>query len=175
MRDFWIALLLAVIVLLKALDLGMDTGLGLPVSHLAQEWALLLLSFGGFVYLVIEMRQRTLRYKALADTLSLSEERLGALTDEMREARHRHGQAVQQQFHAWGLTTSEQEVALMLLKGLSLREIATLRDTREKTVRQQASTIYGKSGLEGRHALAAWFLEDFLFEHEAEPRQTPQA
>jgi len=28
--------------------------------------------------------------------------------------------------------------------------------------RQQASTIYGKSGLEGRHAFSAWFLEDFL-------------
>ena len=168
MKDFWIASLLAVIVLLKALDLSMDIGLGLPVSHLAQEWALLLLSLGGFIYLVIEMRQRTLRYESLVDTLSLSEERLGTLTDEMREARHRHGQAVQQQFHSWGLTTSEQEVALMLLKGLSLKEIAALRDTREKTVRQQASTIYGKSGLEGRHALAAWFLEDFLFEHEAE-------
>ena len=63
----------------------------------------------------------------------------------------------------------------MLLKGLSLKEIASLRDTREKTVRQQASTIYGKSGLEGRHALAAWFLEDFLFEHEAGPRNPHQA
>ena len=28
--------------------------------------------------------------------------------------------------------------------------------------RQQASTTYGKSGLEGRHAFSAWFLEDFL-------------
>lgn len=166
--------MLAVIVLLKTADLAMDIGLGLPASHLAQEWTLLLLSFGGFIYLVVEMRQRTLRYTALADTLSLSEERLGALTDEMREARRRHGQAVQQQFHAWGLTTSEQEVALMLLKGLSLREIATLRDTREKTVRQQASTIYGKCGLEGRHALAAWFLEDFLFEQEASSCKPPQ-
>ena len=61
MRDFWIALLLAAIVLLKTIDLSMDIGLGLPASHLAQEWALLLLSLAGFVYLVIEMRQRTSR------------------------------------------------------------------------------------------------------------------
>ena len=31
-------------------------------------------------------------------------------------------------------------------------------------IRQQASTIYAKSGMDGRHAFAAWFLEDFLAE-----------
>ena len=30
--------------------------------------------------------------------------------------------------------------------------------------RQQASAIYGKSGLDGRHEFSAWFLEDFLVE-----------
>ena len=50
------------------------------------------------------------------------------------------------------------------MKGLTFKENATVRETREKTVRQQASTIYAKSGLEGRHAFAAWFLEDFLAE-----------
>ena len=54
---------------------------------------------------------------------------------------------------------------MLLLKGLSFREIAAVRQTREKTVRQQASAIYGKSGLEGRHEFAAWFLEDFLVEN----------
>ena len=49
-----------------------------------------------------------------------------------------------------------------LLKGLSFDEIATVRDTKEKTVRQQATAIYRKSGLNGRHEFAAWFFEDFL-------------
>lgn len=49
----------------------------------------------------------------------------------------------------------------MLLKGLSFKEIAVVRDTVEKTVRQQASALYRKSGLSGRHELAAWFIEDF--------------
>jgi len=53
-------------------------------------------------------------------------------------------------------------VALLLLKGLSFEEIASVRDTKEKTVRQQASSIYRKSGLNGRHEFAAWFFEDFL-------------
>ena len=62
----------------------------------------------------------------------------------------------------WGLTKSEQEVAMLLLKGLSFREISEVRDTKEKTVRQQASSIYVKANVDGRHEFAAWFLEDFM-------------
>jgi DNA-binding NarL/FixJ family response regulator len=80
----------------------------------------------------------------------------------MRSARREYSEMIRRQFDAWNLTASEQQVALLLLKGLSFKEIAAVRDTREKTVRQQASTIYAKSGVDGRHAFAAWFLEDFL-------------
>lgn len=163
MKDIAIAVLLAAIVLLKLLDVSLDTDLGLPFWHLAQEWALLLLSAGGCIYLIVDMRGRTRRTEEMARELAMQEQRLDALDGELREARHRHGLFVQEQFKRWNLTESEQEVGLLLLKGFSFREIATLRATREKTVRQQASNIYGKSGVDGRHTLAAWFLEDFLF------------
>lgn len=163
MKDLLIAVLLGSIVLLKLVDVIADTELALPFWHLAQEWALLLLSLAGCIYLIVDIRRRTSTQQELAQSLSLSEERLAMLSEELREARHRHGVAIRSQFAAWQLTVSEQEVAMLILKGLSLREIAGLRDTREKTVRQQASNIYTKSGLEGRHALAAWFLEDMLF------------
>lgn len=163
MKDLLIALLLGAIVMLKLLDVIADTGLNLPFWHLAQEWVLLLLSLAGCMYLIVDIRRRTREQRQLRQSLNLSEERLATLGQELREARHRHGEAIRAQFAAWQLTASEQEVAMLLLKGLSLREIAGVRDTREKTVRQQASNIYGKSGLEGRHAFAAWFLEDVLF------------
>ena len=66
------------------------------------------------------------------------------------------------QFERWQLTAAEREVALLLLKGLSHKEIAVLRDTSERTIRQQAQSIYGKSNLSGRAALSAFFLEDML-------------
>ena len=69
---------------------------------------------------------------------------------------------MQEQFDAWQLTESEQDVVIMLLKGLSFREIADLRETREKTVRQQASSVYRKAGVASRNELAAWFFEDML-------------
>ena len=72
------------------------------------------------------------------------------------------GHAIDTQFAHWGLTDAEREVALLLLKGLSLKEISTVRSTSERTVRTQARALYGKSGLEGRAALSAFFLEDLL-------------
>jgi DNA-binding CsgD family transcriptional regulator len=163
MRDLLIAVLLGVIVLFKLVDVIADTGLDLPMWHLVQEWILLLLSLLGCVYLIHDIRRRSRQQRALASSLSISEARVQTLSAELREARQRFGAAVRQQLLEWNLTASEQEVALLLLKGLSLREIAELRQTREKTVRQQASSIYAKSGLDGRHAFAAWFLEDVLF------------
>ena len=80
----------------------------------------------------------------------------------MAQASRQYGEVIQEQLSAWDLTQSEKDVALLLLKGLSFEEIATVRDTKEKTVRQQATAIYRKSGLTGRHEFAAWFFEDFL-------------
>jgi DNA-binding CsgD family transcriptional regulator len=72
------------------------------------------------------------------------------------------GQAIDRQFDRWGLTPAEREVALLQLKGLRHRAIAELRQTSERTVRQQALAVYRKSGLSGRSDLAAFFLEDLL-------------
>lgn len=71
-------------------------------------------------------------------------------------------EAMDTQFEAWKLTRAEREVARLLLKGLSSKEIATVRATEEKTVRHQTGSIYQKSGLGGRAELAAFFLEDLL-------------
>lgn len=72
------------------------------------------------------------------------------------------GAAIDQQFDSWRLTPAEKDVALLLLKGLSHKEVAELRGRAERTVRQQALAVYRKSELSGRASLAAYFLEDLL-------------
>jgi DNA-binding CsgD family transcriptional regulator len=67
-----------------------------------------------------------------------------------------------QQFEAWGMTAAEREVGLLILKGLSHKEIASLRATTEATVRQQAQAIYRKASLPGKTAFSAYFLEDLF-------------
>jgi DNA-binding CsgD family transcriptional regulator len=66
------------------------------------------------------------------------------------------------QFQDWGMTEAEREVGLLILKGLSHKEIAALRATTEATVRQQAQAIYRKANLPGKTAFSAYFLEDLL-------------
>ena len=130
--------------------------------HIIEEGIIILASALGVVYLLLEMNRRTKQLDHHAETLSNADKRLKNITDEMKNARRQYSEVIQQQFEEWRLTQGEQEVALLLLKGWSFKEIATVRNTREKTVRQQASTIYGKCCLDGRHEFSAWFLEDFL-------------
>ena len=71
------------------------------------------------------------------------------------------------QFQDWGMTAAEREVGLLMLKGLSHKEIAALRATTEATVRQQAQANYRKASLPGKTAFSAYFLEDlFALEEE---------
>ncbi len=66
------------------------------------------------------------------------------------------------QFQDWGMTPAERDVGLLILKGLSHKEIASLRATTEATVRQQAQAIYRKANLPGKTAFSAFFLEDLF-------------
>lgn len=79
--------------------------------------------------------------------------------EEARTALEGLGAAIDREFAKWGLTDAERDVSLLLLKGLSHKEIASARHTSEGTVRQQALAIYRKAGLSGRSNLAAFFLE----------------
>jgi DNA-binding CsgD family transcriptional regulator len=79
------------------------------------------------------------------------------------------GAAIERQCDRWGLTEAEREVALLLLKGLSMKEVADVRGTSERTARQQALAVYKKAGLGGRAELAAFFLEDLLLPSGRQP------
>lgn len=69
-------------------------------------------------------------------------------------------QEMEKQFQEWGMTAAEQEIGMLILKGMSHKEVASLRGTTEATVRQQAQAIYHKSNLPGKTAFSAYFLED---------------
>lgn len=81
---------------------------------------------------------------------------------EAQQALRGLAEAIDRQFARWDLTPAEREVGFLLLKGLSLKEIAGLRATSERTARDQARAIYRKAGVAGRSELSAFFLEDLL-------------
>ncbi len=65
-------------------------------------------------------------------------------------------------FSQWRLTAAEQDVAMFSLKGMSVSEIAELRQTSEGTVKAQSNAIYRKAGVSGRTQLLSLFIEDLM-------------
>lgn len=72
------------------------------------------------------------------------------------------GAEIDRQLRDWSLTPAERATAMFLLKGLSHKDIASLTGKSERTVRNQSTAVYRKSGLSGRAELSAFFLEDLL-------------
>lgn len=162
MRDKLIAIILLIIMCLNFFDVLTDISLGVPVWHVFSESLIVLVSAIGALFLIKDIYARTSDITRLKQELLISDDKFKNITDEMKSARHEYSAVIHSQFKQWLLTPSEQDVAMLLLKGLSFKEISAVRNTKEKTVRQQASVIYSKANVEGRHEFAAWFLEDFM-------------
>lgn len=69
---------------------------------------------------------------------------------------------VAQEFTRYDLSPAETEVAWLLLKGMSIGEIAELRQTQLGTVKAQCSSIYRKSGATGKSQFVSQIVEDLL-------------
>jgi DNA-binding NarL/FixJ family response regulator len=126
------------------------------------EPTLIVMTAAGVVYLLNRTKRQHKQQLTLIRDLEVARAEGAEWRADMRELLRGLGSAIDSQFDRWSLTPAEREVAMLLLKGLSHREIAALRDASEATVRQQARSVYSKSDLSGRAALSAFFLEDLL-------------
>jgi DNA-binding CsgD family transcriptional regulator len=154
---------------LATLDLISDLRQGMTLAHGLLEATIAAVGLAGLIWATLQIRglsAETARLRAEAAGLGrrLSESDAEAERWRLQAADLISGlaAAIDQQLRRWNLSAAESEVALLLLKGFSHKEIARLRNVSEATVRQQATAIYRKAGLSGRHDLAAFFLEDLL-------------
>lgn len=69
---------------------------------------------------------------------------------------------LEMRFGEWGLTGAERDVAVFAIKGLTVPEIARMRETSEGTVKAQTAAIYRKAGVSGRPQLLSLFIEDMM-------------
>jgi DNA-binding CsgD family transcriptional regulator len=154
--------LFALIFLLIAWDLTGDYKDGAGGLHIFLEFGVLLLAASGIGMLL----WRVYLTRASVRLLQLDLDRVRQESDRWRKDNlvfiEGLGAAIRQQFINWELTMAESDVALFLLKGLSFKEIAAMRETSERTVREQAGSVYRKAGISSRSALTAFFLEDLL-------------
>lgn len=143
-------------------DLWLDSFNHAPTIHIILEGAFSTAGLGMTIWLVrkIWSTQRQLRIATqtadeLASTAQLWEQEAKRYTAGVSAA-------IELEFKRWKLSPAECEVGLLLLKGLSLKEIAETRAVTERTIRQQTVSIYEKAGVAGRAELSAFFLEDLL-------------
>jgi len=155
-------LVFTAVVLASGADLVADLYQGADTEHIVKEIIVVSISTLAIAWLLWGLRQQRLEIRSLQQELETANSHQTPPKKYVLEARKKLGNVVSQQFSEWMLTGSEIEVGWLLLKGLSLKEIAIVRNTQEKTVRQQASSIYKKAGVSGRHAFSAWFIEDML-------------
>lgn len=159
----------AAVALLAGLDLVSDLGEGAAAGHVVAEAGGFVVAMAGALFMArrllrVVRSERAAREEVnvLAARLEETEAEAARWKGEARDLLSGLGAALDRQFARWALSPAEKEVALLLLKGLSHKEVAEVRSITEATARQQARAVYKKAGLSGRNDLAAFFLEDLL-------------
>lgn len=160
--DRTIAVFLLIFGFAAIADLLLDAPESLLTLHVFVELILVLSSLGASAYLIRRIRKERLAVRSM--NLALRQENQASIEWRRRAEHFLNGLSVEmdREFDSWQLTPAEKDIAMYLLKGFSLKEVAHLTDRSERTVRQHAISVYSKSGLGGRAELSAYFLEDLL-------------
>lgn len=174
------ALLSVMVTGFVAVDLAADLIAGMTNLHVILEIAALCVALLGVAGVARQMRDALHRARDLQVDLQGTRADLERWRSEAQGLLRRLGAAIEHQFRSWDLTSAEREIALLILKGLSYKEVANARGTTERTVRHQALAIFRKAGLAGRAEMAAFFLQDLLLPTERaenageQPAATPR-
>ncbi len=163
---WWWVIGLTVVVVITAIDVFLDFATGVHLTHIIVE-SIVLVMLGTIATAMWKKRGRQIHeldrvVRTLDDEVQHLSAEVRRWRTENQELMRGLGTAIEEQFERWKLSGAEAEVALLLLKGLSLKEVAAIRNTSERTSRDQARAVYRKSDLGGRSELSAFFLEDLL-------------
>lgn len=165
-RMAWnVLLVIGLFLLFTAIDLrGEDEAITLSEFLMEDAWPWLLLSatLAAASELATRYREGLSEREGLTTALAASRIEGARWRAHARQYSDGLGRAIRAQFDEWRLTASEADIAMLMLKGLSHKEVALLRKASPATVRQQAAAIYQKSGLASRAELSAFFLEDLF-------------
>lgn len=69
---------------------------------------------------------------------------------------------IESHFDEWNLTASERDVAALMVKGLSISEIANVRGSAEGTVKAHLNAIYRKSSARNRAEVLSHIMDSLI-------------
>ena len=101
--------------------------------------------------------------------VSQGQQRIKTVERKVEAASGEFNEYLRDQFEEWGLSPTEKNITILIMKGFSNQEIASLRGTSESTVKSQITTIFKKSGTASRTQLVTWVLEDVIERLSADP------
>jgi DNA-binding CsgD family transcriptional regulator len=159
----WLFGFFATLIVFTTVDVIEDWNENIPLRHIIPEIVVALFSVFSVSYIFRKFaKNRKETFSKIKTELQQAKQTATDWKNKAQTLKSGISQAISEQLEKWELTKSEQEIAFLLIKGLSTKEIAEIRETSEGTIRLQCSVIYKKSGLPGRAQLSAFFLEDLL-------------
>lgn len=154
------------LLVLLVLDIHADYTYGIPFQHMILEIFLFFGCLVGFSYFsdlaLKRYKQQGQKLITLTRDLESKNGQIQSLNNKVKSYREEFRADIESCFKNWGFTKAEADVANLLLKGLSIKEISEVRSSNEQTVRSQCSSVYKKSKMENRSQLSSYFLDDLV-------------
>ncbi|WP_297781688.1 helix-turn-helix transcriptional regulator [uncultured Roseovarius sp.] len=123
------------------------------------------ISPSGMVHLITELTIMGLLLLGVAmarrSHLDLVSQRDG-LERNLRSLREDFDGILTTHFQTWDLTPAQRDVALLCLRGLRIKDIASLRKCAEGTVKAHMSAVFRAAGVRTRGEFVGLFMEEFL-------------
>ena len=155
----FVLLILFIAPTLTLFDVFADLKEGVSLSHIIVEIGIVTSGVLAIVMVVLLLRTKS---EILKSSLVETKEELNKVSLDIKEIKEGIHNRVVKDMQEWSLTIAEQDVAFLLLKGMSTKDMALTRGSAEKTVRHQLSSIYQKSKLSNKGEFQAYFLEDIF-------------
>jgi len=134
-------------------DFNSRLGANLPYSdaelvHLIFELIAVLALVLGLIHMATLLRSLERINRAQANSLHHLREDFDAL--------------IRQKFNNWGLSKTEADIGLLIVRGMNNDEIAEARGVKLGTIKSQTHSLMGKAGVKSRVELLSLFVDEFI-------------
>lgn len=126
--------------------------------HFTREALATLALFGGIVFETWYLRTTLRRKASLERSVGLASSALQGI--------------IESHFDQWKLTASERDIAFLLVKGLSIAEIAQVRGSAEGTVKAHLNAIYRKAKARNRAEVMSTIMDTLVDKPLLAPEKT---
>jgi DNA-binding CsgD family transcriptional regulator len=159
-KSYFFLILFSLVLLFSIVDVYNDVHEGISWPHISHEIGITLFASILIVYQITQIRSKDKSIEFIQNNLEELNNENSKIKVELKKLSGKLHEVIEQQLVQWDLTPSESDISKLILKGLSMKEIAQIRNTSEATVRQQAMNIYKKANVHSRQEFIAFFLED---------------